>query len=172
MNNFGFYIFEASKLVLKEGKYLVFFLVFSGILFAVMFSIPLYSIPGNDLKLQIVLFKPRDYVLLGALSLLSSLVVTIQVNIFRQKLSSSKSNAALGGVGVFSGVLSSIFASATCALCLGSLFSFLGFGGVLFLVENRWYILSAATVLLLISLYFASKRLIDGCQSCIIEERV
>ena len=166
------YIIEASKLVLGEIKYLVFFLVFWGILFVIMFSIPLYSIPGNDLKLQMTIFTPRDYVLLGLLSFLSSLVVTMQVNIFRKKLPSPRSNAALGGAGVFSGVFSSIFASATCAMCIGSLFSFLGFGGVFFLVENRWYILSGAIMLLLVSLYFASRRFVEGCQSCIIQESV
>lgn len=169
MKNTVTYIIEASKITLGDRKLLAVFIILWGAFFAFMFSIPLNAIPGNDLRLQISIFKQRDYALLGTLSFLSSLVIVIQWNIFRSKFSSARNmgNAALGGIGVSSGIFSSIFASATCAMCLGALFSFFGFGTVLFMVENRWYILLGATLLLLTSLYFASRRLVEGCRSCI-----
>lgn len=169
MNIFMSHVLEASKMTLTNNKLLIVFLVLWALLFATMFSIPLNVIPGNDIKFQAAIFNGRDYALLGVLSLLSSLVITMQINIFRNKLMTSRGvgNTTVGGLGVFSGIFSSIFASATCAMCLGSLFGFLGFGTVLFLVENRWSILAGAIILLFISLYLASRRLIEGCRSCV-----
>lgn len=168
MNTFISYILEASKMTLTNKKLLTVFLVLWTLLFATMFSIPLNVIPGNDIKFQAAIFTGRDYALLSMLSFLSSLVITMQINIFKNKFMTSKNvgNTAVGGLGVFSGIFSSIFASATCAMCVGSLFGFLGFGTVLFLVENRWSILTGAIILLFISLYLASRRLVEGCQSC------
>lgn len=165
------YIIEASKITLSDRKLFAAFIILWGAFFALMFSIPLYTIPGNDFRLQMSIFKQKDYALLGILSLLSSLVMVIQWNIFRNKFNSTRNmgNAALGGLGIFSGIFSSIFASATCAMCLGALFSFLGFGTVFFMIENRWYILMGAILLLLLSLYFASRRLVGGCKLCMVK---
>ena len=170
---FTFYIFEASRLTFHEKKLFATFILLWAFLFVAMFSIPLNLIPGNDLQFQMSIFKTKDYILLAVLSFLSSLVIAIQINIFRNNLNSSQNiaHATLGGVGVFSGIFSSIFASATCAMCLGALFSFLGFGTVFFFVQNRWYILVGAILLLLISLYLASRRLVMGCQECMVQER-
>jgi len=164
-------ILEASAVTLSDRKLFIAFLALCIIFFIGMFSIPLYSIPGNDLKLQMTIFKAQDYALLAVLSLLSSLTIVIQANIFLQKfvVPYRNGNAVLGGVGVLSGVFSSIFASATCAMCVGSLFGFLGFGSILFLVQNRWYILIGASLLLIISLYLASRRLVEGCKLCVVK---
>jgi hypothetical protein len=170
MKNIVTYIIEASKITLSNRKLFIAFIILWGAFFALMFSIPLYTIPGNDLRLQMSIFKQRDYALLGILSFLSSLIMIIQCNIFRNKFNSTRNmgNAALGGLVIFSEDFSSIFATVTCAMCLGALFSFLGFGTVFFMIENRWYILIGAILLLLLSLYFASRRLVEGCRSCMV----
>lgn len=153
-------------------KYAVLCAVLSAVFFGAMFSIPVAYTPGNSAAFQAKLYAPGEYVLLGALSFLSGLVLTMQWRIFSEngarerKLGRAAGEAALGGFGVLSGVISSLFATASCGLCVGAIFSFLGFGSVLFLVEHRWYILALAFLLLLASLHFSSKRLIAGCDSC------
>lgn len=158
----------AVKSILKNRNYLNSFVGLSLLLFTFMFLIPVYSIPGNTVKFQSVLYGFKDYLLLAVLAIFSSLVLVIQVGSFFQ----SKNNGGttiLSGAGIFSGIFSSIFASATCGMCVGALFSFLGFGTVLFLIESRWYILLGAFGLLLISLYMSSRKYNKGCEICLIK---
>lgn len=47
-----------------------------------------------------------------------------------------------------------------------ALFGFLGFGTLIFLIQNRWYIVVGASILLLASIYFSSKRVNSDCDDC------
>jgi len=165
-------IYSASRVTLGDMRMLGVFVFVWFALFAFMFSIPLKAIPGNSLRLQAELFKLQDYVILIGLSGLSALSLAIQVNVFRMKYASITRDAgsmAVGGMGIASGIVSSLFASATCASCMGALFGFLGFNTLLILIDNRWYILSGAFLLLGVSLYLASRRFNRGCELCIIK---
>lgn len=163
-------IIKAIKNIFLEKRSIVLFPAIAVGMFILMFLIPVYSIPGNTVKFQSVLFQPKDYALLTTLSVLSALVLTIQINLIIQKNKINRGASVLNGVGIFFGIFSSIFASATCGMCVAALFSFLGFGTVLFLINSRWYILLISAGLLLLSLYFSSRRYNRGCELCIIKE--
>lgn len=154
---------KVIELIFANKKHLRIFVTSLAILFLLMFFIPVNAIPGNKLGIQAVIFGYKDYLFFGTLSFLSSLVLTMQVIVFRQRRSRIASNATLGGVGIFSGVISSVFGTATCGLCVSVLFGFLGIGTVLFLVEHKIYITLVSFGLLLTSLYFSSKAINNDC---------
>ena len=50
-------------------------------------------------------------------------------------------------------------------------FSFIGFGGVLFLIEHKAEILALTAAITFISLYFTSKKISGKCSSCSLPQR-
>lgn len=154
---------------MKSWKLRITFFLLAVALFGIMFLIPVISIPGNTIFLHSTLLVPADYIMLAAFSILSSLLLIMQFKIFdktRQHL--LHGDMALSGAGVLAGIVSSLFASASCAICIGALLSFLGFSTILFLAQHRWYIMLGALALLLISLYLSSRRFNKGCEVCVV----
>lgn len=163
-------IYQAIVRSFADRKMLVLFIVLWMLFFAFMFLIPVMAVPGNYVLLQAKIYKLQDYVLLATLACMSALVFVIQISIYRQSINNHihAGDAAFGGAGIFAGVAASIFATASCALCVGAVFSFLGFSTLLFLVESRWYIIASSLALLLISLYLSARRLNKGCEVCLV----
>lgn len=158
----------AGRIVLSEKKYFVGFISLAFLFFSLLVYIPIRSIPGNTLKFQLALMGVKDYALLVILSLLTSLSLVMSFYALRLKVTAREgaSLVSRGGIGSFSGVVASIFGTATCASCVASIFGFLGFGGVLFLLKYRNLVVVFAIVLLLVSLYFTAKRLLGVCEAC------
>jgi hypothetical protein len=71
-----------------------------------------------------------------------------------------------GVLGTLSGIFSAILATALCSSCLAVLFSLLGisFSTAIFFLKYKFLIFLLATILLLISLHFQSKRIIEKCR--------
>lgn len=160
---------KAIRSVLGDRRYFALFSIFAVVMFSLLFMIQVKTIPGNDIAFQARIFKAKDYALFVTLALLSALILTMQVKIWRDGRMMKKSaagSAATGSVGLFSGILSSIFGTATCGMCVSALFGFLGAGTVISLVENRIYVVAGSIGLMLLSLHFSSKRLANTCESC------
>lgn len=175
MKNYVFYFVSASKLVFNDKRYLLGLLVAAFAMFWLLLYIPIRTIPGNDLAFQISILTPKDWFLFTVLPVLTSLSIVMNIYILKNEQSSSSNKASArdgaamvgqGGTGFFSGIIASVFGTATCASCVASIFGFLGVGGVFFLLQYRTYITTAAIILLLISLYFTSKRVLNACESC------
>lgn len=146
---------------------LILFLIF----FAFMFAIPVLNVPGNNIFFQAALYTPAAYVTLIALAFFSALSVLLQWLAFRTNTLSANAAAGtttLGVSGVAAGVISSIFASASCLTCVGAFFGFLGFQGIVFLVEHRLFVLAAAFLLIGASIVLASRKIRRGCETCTI----
>jgi len=158
----------AIKTVLSKKWYLFSFLALVPLVFLFFVYIPVRSIPGNSLEFQLGIFSHRDYTTLTIFSLLTSLFLIMQAFIFRNSLNSKDKLVSLGkgGIGGYVAIIGSIFGTASCSSCLAALFGFLGFNTLLFLVERQWYIVSGAIILLLISLYFVSKKINGICDIC------
>lgn len=167
-------IFKGVRTILGDKNYLPFFILLSPVLFVVMFLIPVKTIPGNEVSFQAQVFGYKDYLLFGWLALLSSLIITMHIYLFKRqrkiKASGTLKSVAMGGAGVFSGVVSSIFSTATCGICISALFSFLGAGTVFYLIDHRFYVVISSTGLLLLSLYFSSQRTNRVCDECMIKK--
>lgn len=168
MRQYQFYLLSASKLVFSDKRYLFGFLVVTFAMFWLLLYIPIRTIPGNDLAFQISILTPKDWLLFTILPILTALSIVMNIYILKNK-ASARAGAVMagqGGTGFFSGIIASVFGTATCASCVATIFGFLGVGGVLFLLQYRTYITAAAIILLLISLYFTSKRVLNACESC------
>lgn len=161
-------IFIASRQVLSKKLYLFGFFILIPFTFFLFVMIPVWTIPGNALDFQLGIFSERDYILLVVLSLLTSLFLIMQIFVFKNSFTAKDRTSSLirGGIGGYTAVIGSVFATAACSSCLFALFGFLGFGTLFFLLEHQWYILSGAIMLLLISLYFASKKVNGICDTC------
>lgn len=159
-------IFFAIKTVLKERKYLLIFLLSSMVFFALFVFIPIWTVSGNTLATQLSIFTARDYVVLVLLSSLSSLFITMQVYVMRhRKRVEGISVTTAGGLGaLFAGVAGTAF----CAACLAPLFALvgIGFGGVVFVLEYRWYFVVVTTLLLLLAIYLTARKINRICISC------
>lgn len=137
-----------------------------------MIAIQVIAVPGNSVGLQTKIFGYQDYLFFSLLATLSSFLIVLQVYILRDsksRASQAVRNSALGGIGVFSALFSSVLGTATCGVCLTALFGFLGFGTILFLVKNRLYLILASVILLLLSLYFSYKKL-NSCNTCLVKK--
>lgn len=137
-------------------------------LFLLLFIyIPVTKIPGNSFSFQISIFTFKDWFSLIALSLLSSLSLTMNVFVFDQENKSrlTKSSFGRGSLGIIYGFIGSIFGpTASCASCVGSIFGFLGVGAVIFMIRYQTYILLTFVILILFSIYYTSLRVLGICK--------
>jgi len=78
----------------------------------------------------------------------------------------SGKNIFIGILGILSGIFSAVLATAFCSSCLAVLFSLLGisFSTGSFFLKYKFLIFLLSTILLLISLHFQSKRIVERCQ--------
>jgi len=155
---------------LKNKNYLVGIIVSSLIFFLLYNMIPVYAIPGNHLLFQLDITPIESLFILYSLSLAMAVIFAMQIYIFRHAVKSSYKGAGLGLGAFVSSVISGIFASASCSLCVAALFSFLSAGSILFLVDHKLEIVIIGSVLMLISLHLTSKRMVEGCPECRIKK--
>ncbi len=160
--------FYAFKEIFLKKKYIFLLPLLTGFLFITLILIPVITTPGNDLAFQWSIMGKAERWLLAVLSFLTALTLIMHIFMFSQKRSRRVAYSMVGqtGAGVVSGVIASLFGAASCAACLGTIFSLLGFGSVLFLLEYRLVITVGAILILIISLYFNSKKVLGYCESC------
>lgn len=120
-------ILTASKALLGQTAYLSLFLLGIPILFFIFVFIPVKTIPGNDLAFQLSIFTRKDWFLMFLLSAATSLLLTMNFYIFRQRRALIQ--AGQTGIGGLSSVV-------------------------------------GATMLIFVSLYFASKKVVRVCDEC------
>ena len=162
LNTFWFGIREPFK----KPNYIFLFLVSFFVFFSLFVLIPVWTVPGNTLATQLDIFTVRDYAVLVLLSSLSSLFITMQAYVMRQKQKiGGAGTATAGGLGaLFAGIVGTAF----CASCLAPLFAIfgIGFGGVIFVLEYRFYFVAGITLLMLITIYLTARKINKVCISC------
>lgn len=150
----------------KNKGYVFIFLSLFALFFTLFVLIPVWTVAGNTLRTQLDIFTTRDYAVLILLSSLSALFITMQVFIMRQKRTmGSAGTATAGGLGaLFAGIAGTAF----CASCLAPLFAIfgIGFGGVIFVLEYRFYFVVGITILMLIAIYLTARRINKTCTDC------
>ena len=145
-------------------------LLFAGVALAMFFLyayIPVLLIPGNDLAFQFSLLGLQDYALLAFLSLLNSLFITMQVYAVR-KTRSVVSSIGKGIGGSAGALFAGIAGTAFCVSCLAPLFALfgIGFSGVIFTLQYRFYFVGVIVIFMLVALYLTSKKISKVCNSC------
>lgn len=170
MKNVFIQPYQASLKVLQNRKYTLLFLTLIPIISFLLFLIPVKYIPGNSINFQATLFTTSDYLLLVILSVLESLLLVMFLYLF--KLTRRRANIATaghGGMGMLSVVPAFLFGTKLCPMCLAGIFGALGIStGMVFplLLYRQWVFIASIGVLLL-SLYFVSKKInSDFCVKC------
>jgi len=145
-------------------------ILFIGVALAMLslyISIPVLIVPFNDVVFQLSLLTPQDYVLLGFLSLLNALFITMQVYAMRM------TRSAVSGIsksisGSFGALFAGVAGSAFCASCLVPFFALfgIGFSGVLFTLQYRFYFVAVIVAFMLIAIYLTSKKIVGACEDC------
>lgn len=162
-------IVQASRTILANKNYRLALFIIIPLIFFLLVSIPVNTIPSNDFKTQFSLYKSRDYFMLAAMSFLGSLFLLMHVYNFKRMRQAREKAGALstGGIGGSAGALASVFGAATCPMCVASLFSFLGVGAVGFLLQYQWWVFAVALLFMLTSLYFVSRKVNGICEKCL-----
>lgn len=132
------------KKVLTHPLYLLFFIAASLVFYLILIAFPAKTIPGNSFEFQLSLMRPTDHLLLALLSLITGLNLTFHLYLFkgRKENFSPVKTASDSIVGIFSGLTASVFGTATCGVCVATIFGYFGFGTVLFFSPGV-FILSA-----------------------------
>lgn len=161
----------AISRVLTDKSALGVFVVSASLLLVLFIAIPVVTIPGNTLQFQLETFGVRDYVLMIALAALAGLNFGLNWFALKQKKNQTSTASASVAGGVTSGVagvFGAMVGTASCASCLAALFALvgLGTGSVLFVLDHQTYFLLGSMALLLISLYFISRKINKMCTSC------
>lgn len=150
----------------KNKNYAFLFLILFFVFFALFVLIPVWTVSGNTLSTQLDAFAIRDYAVLFLLSSLSSLFITMQGYVMRQKRKiGGVGTATAGGLGVlFAGIAGTAF----CASCLAPFFALfgIGFGGVVFVLTYRWYFVVAITLVMLMAIYLTARKINRVCTLC------
>ena len=152
---------NAVSLTLKSRKYLGIAIAFSIFMMFIAILIPTILIPGNSIDYQISLFTWDSALLTILFSVLFG--ISMGMHSYASHIRKLRNSAAIGervGTGFFS-ITGTLFASKLCPMCLSAIFSFVGLGAsaVFFVLSFRFPILIASIVLVLISIYFAGKRI-------------
>lgn len=152
---------RAIKTVLGTKTYLVLFVGISILFFGLFVLIPVYTIAGNDIAFQLSLYTAQEFTLLAVLAGLLGLTFSLQIFAYRHRGCSTPKSLVQGATTGISGVFAAIVGTAFCASCLLPLFAAIGIGtgGVFFVLENQIYFVIGAILLMLISLYFAIKKI-------------
>lgn len=158
----------SAKEVLTIRLYFIFFIVLSTSFYMLLIAFPAKTIPGNSFLFQLSLMRSTDHLLLMFLSFLTGLNLTFHLYLFKRKRENfapikTTSDSFLG---IFSGLVASVFGTATCGVCVATIFGYFGFGVVLFLLTWRLYIVGFAILLSLISLYYLSRKITNECKIC------
>lgn len=164
---------SAIKTTLSKKWYLLGFLALILLTFLFFVYIPVKMIPGNSLNFQLYIFTTRDYLLTVVFSILLSLFLTMQIFAIRNAMDrkSVLASAGAGGIGGYVAAVGAIFGTAACSSCLFAILGFLGASTVFTLLKYQWYVVSGAIVILLISIYFLSRKVNGICESCRIDKR-
>ena len=158
MNTLGTIAFSVKK-SLEDKKYKLLLVFVSLVVFFLFVLIPTISIPGNTFLYQLSLFSFLDLTITISLSILYAVFVVMQVYSMRHKKQISDIGATVvGGAGT---LLAGVAGASFCASCLAPLFAIfgVGFGGVLFLLEYRFYFVIVIALLMLIAIYLTSLKI-------------
>lgn len=166
MRNFLTVLLSGIQEPFRSVHHTVVFVVLVLTMLVLFTLIPVWTVAGNTLATQLKIFTSRDYTVLVILSGLSALFITMQVYVMKlRKKVEDVGRTVGGGLGaLFAGIVGTAF----CASCLAPLFAIfgIGFGGVVFVLNYRFYFVVGITLLMLTAIYLTARKINKVCTSC------
>lgn len=161
---------SAVSETLATRRYRIGYVVLTMVLFLAYLFLPVWLTPGNTLSFQLGLFRTQDYALFALLSLVTALLLLMQVYLFTHR--KQRVGAVGEGVGgVFSALFAGVLATAACSSCIAAVIGFLGAGSVFFVIGHTAYFVWGGIALVLIGLYTSARRIEGYCKSCSVPVR-
>lgn len=164
-------IYSAINKSLKDrGSFLV-CTISAIIALAIFIALPIVTVPGNTLLYQLKIFRAQDYFLMLSLSILIGLNFALQIyGVKQQRITAGDvpQTVARGMMSGIIGMFGAMVGTATCASCLAFLFGLIGLGtgSVFFVLKHQIYFLGGSVLAMLISLYFAARKVNKICDTC------
>jgi len=157
------YLIPSTKTLFASSRYLALFLA-TGIIFILLYiGIPLYSVPSNSLDMWLAESTPLSLSIMFLTAAGLGLLLAMHVYLYRCSRTLAPKEAGAGTIATVSGFTSGLFTSATCASCVATLFSFLGFPTVLLMLQYRLELSLLSLALIAVSLHFTSRRFYMTC---------
>lgn len=165
-------IWDASKMVFKNKRYKLALICFIVVIFWLFIFVPVTIVPGNDIPFQLSIMPKSDFLILTILSILTSISLLFQIYIFRRskvkRLEQIGQATATGSMGIVSSILGTV----TCIACASTVLGFLGIGTVTFALKYRFALASFSVLVMIVSLYFNSKKVLNLCQICNVKYKI
>lgn len=157
---------QATLEVFKVSKYRVLAAAIALAMLALYILLPVATIPGNDIPLQLSILEPLGIIAMVLLSASIGILISMQVYSYKMAKHNVALNAGQGAATGLTSVVSAVFSTASCTGCIAAIFPFLSSGAILFLAERQWYVVGITFVLVIFSLYLTSKKVANDCKSC------
>ena len=133
--------------------------------------VPVWLIPGNTFALEFSQMTLLNYGLLGALALMTGVLLALELFAFRRSRTQGLRAAGEGGVGFIASLAGGVLTAASCGCGTGILLGVLGLGGgALFVAANQTAIAAAMLGIVAVGLYFSARRAAGVCATCRIRE--
>lgn len=166
MKNFLTILLSGIRKPFRSVRYAILFTVLVLAMLILFTLIPVWTVAGNTFATQLKIFTFRDYAVLVLLSGLSALFITMQVYVMSlRKKVEGVGRTVSGGLGaLFAGIAGTAF----CASCLTPFFALfgIGFGGVVFVLNYRFYFVVGITLLMFTAIYLTARKINKVCISC------
>ncbi len=157
-------ILQAIKKVLSNRRCFWTFFLFSFGIFTLLYMIPVWTTPGNDIAFHFSLLPKSILFVMILLSFANGLLLTMQMYVRGQKKRikdvAKESVTLLGIIG------STFVATIACAACYSSVLALFGLGASAFVVKYQFHFILVAIALTLIALHYTSKRVLGDCDVC------
>jgi hypothetical protein len=160
---------RALVTVFSDRGYAALSSVLAVVSFLAYVSVPVLLIPGNSYQFFLAITPPLELAGMALTSIAMGIVFSMQIYSWRNSIPVAR-NAGAGLAGFLGGSMSAIFSTASCASCVSAIFSFIGFGGVVFLMEHRTEFSLLTMGIVLLSLYLTSEKIEGNCPSCALTE--
>lgn len=137
--------------------------------FLILFIVLLVkATPGNDIVFQLQIMRWSDYLLMGSLAILSALLLAMQIYSIKQSRDVRTIVGAVGrgSIGSLPAFLATILGTASCSACVAGLFGFLGLGGILFILEYRWWFVASSLVVIVAAIVLTARKVEHLCKAC------
>lgn len=157
------YIVPAARQVFRSWKYTLFFAAFTLLFIAMYVGVPIYTVPGNTLAFWLSEITPLSLVLMLLTAMGIGLLLSMHVYLYRCAHGIQPKEAGAGTIATITGFVTGLFASATCAACIGGLLSFIGFPTVLLLLQYRVELALLSLALIVVSLHYTARRFYKAC---------
>lgn len=159
-------VIKALKTVFQNKIYVLGIAVTALLVFISVITVPLLTVPGNDLWFQLSIMPFRDYSAIAFLCILTGISIMLNLYVFQRENAKKVQRISLMSINGVIGFTSSFFGSVTCVACSSTILGFLGLGIMTMLLQYRLVIMLLSGFFILLSIYFTSRKILNFCNVC------